>query len=113
MESCFKHGKWINLKKSVLGSEHQVSHVIVHHWTNKNTTLFSVAGSEIEDCILLSMPEGAETRSCFKYLKDLFPQMYVLIGKQTGGKKSFEINQIPNGTRKLPPVHFLPLCQLL
>lgn len=48
------------------------------------------------------------------YLKALFPQMYVLIGKQTGGKKkSFEINQIPNGIRKLPPVHFLPLCQLL
>lgn len=39
--------------------------------------------------------------------------MYVLIGKQTGEKESFEINQIPSGIRKLSLVHFLPLCQLL
>lgn len=39
--------------------------------------------------------------------------MHLLIGKQTGEKKSFEINQIPSGVRKLPLVHFLPLCQLL
>lgn len=30
-----------------------------------------------------------------------------------GRKKSFEINQIPSGIRKLTLVHFLPLCQLL
>ena len=96
------------------GSRHQVSYVSVHHWTNENTS-FSLSGSEIGDCILLSMPEGTETRSWFKscIFKGSFPPDVCINWETNWGGGSFEINQIPNGIRKLPPVHFLPLCQLL
>lgn len=72
---------YLGLKKS------KVSHVSVHCWSNGNTTVFSLSGSEIKDCILLSMPEGIESRSWLKsyIFKDfLFPDVCINWGTNWG-----------------------------
>lgn len=64
----------------MLGSRHRVSHVSVPCWSNGNTTLFSLSGSEIRDCILLSIPEGIETRSwlkSYRFKGFLFPDVCI------------------------------------
>lgn len=116
MESCLKHGKCLNPLESpcwVLDIECPMSVCLAGVMEIQRCFLFLVLKSETAYYCRFQKEQRLDLGLNLTDLKVFCSQMYVLIGKQTGVKKSFEINQIPTGIRKLPLVHFLPLCQLL